>query len=126
MFVRMVPAACCFLLLAGCGPAKLNVEKTLDLEPGEAKSIDLDAQSKPQKITVDFKSSEGDVSVLLFKEADAKGDDALLDADQAKAIEKKKGKEDSFTADVPENTAVRVIIRGAAKTTKVTLKVTNK
>jgi hypothetical protein len=126
MFVRLAPAALCLLFLAGCGPAALNVSKTLDLETDEARAIDLDAQSKPQKITVEFKSSEGDVSVFLFKEEDAKGDEGLLTSDPTKAIEKKKGKEDSFSADVPANTPVRVIVRGAAKKTKVDVKVTNK
>jgi hypothetical protein len=116
-----------FLFLSGCGPAKLNQTKTLTLD-GEvmARSIDLDAQPKPQKITVEFNSSEGDVEVGVYKEADAKGDDGLLGAPTSKAIASKKGKADTFVAEVPENTPVRVIVRGMGKKTDVEVKLSNK
>ena len=59
---------------SGCGPAKLNQSKTFTLDAGDTQSIDLDAQPKPQKITIEFASSAGDVVVYVFKESDAKGD----------------------------------------------------
>ncbi|MBA4188967.1 MAG: hypothetical protein C0467_13300 [Planctomycetaceae bacterium] len=130
MFARLVSA---MILVAGCmsvvgctRAAKLEVTRSYDVSPGEAQAIELDPQPKPQKITVDFKSADGDVLVLLFKEADAKGEDGLLSSDPKKALGQKKGKADSFTADVPENTATRIVVREAQKKTKVELKVTNK
>ena len=126
MFVRLAPAALCLLFLAGCGPAKLNVEKSLVLD-GEypARAIDLDAQSKPQKITVEFSSSEGEVTVLVFKAEDAKTEDDILFADPKKALDFKKGKEGSFAVDVPEKTATRVFARAEGKKTTVQVKVKN-
>jgi hypothetical protein len=124
-FVSVAMVAVASIGLAGCGPAKLDVNKTYTLDVGEAQAIDLPAIPKPQKITVEFSATAGDVTVLVFKESDAKGTDGLLDADLGKSLGKKTGKSDSFTVDVPENTATRVIARGATKKTDVTLKVTN-
>jgi hypothetical protein len=114
------------LLLAGCGPAKLDVSKTWKLEPGEARSIDVGVQSKPQTISVEYASSAGEVTVCVFREADCKTDDDLIDTPSSKAIASKKGKGETFTADVPENTAVRVVARNPTESSNVTLKVTNK
>jgi hypothetical protein len=124
MLSRLLSVALGALLLAGCGPAKLNENRKMDLLDGEAKAIDLPAVSKPQKITVEFSCPDTEVSVLIFKAEDAKGDD-ILGADAAKAIAYKKGKADTFSADVPENTATRVVVRGAGKKTEVQLKITN-
>jgi hypothetical protein len=125
MMLRLAPAACCLLFLAGCGPAKLNEARSLELG-GEspARAIDLDAQSKPQKITVEFSSPE-DVTVLLFKAEDAKTDDDIMTADPKKALGFKKGKEGSFVVDVPEKTATRVFARMETKKTTVQVKVKN-
>jgi hypothetical protein len=129
MLVRIVCVAVIAVgpfLLAGCGPAKLDASKSWKLEPGEARSIDVGAQSKPQTITVEYASSAGEVTVCVFKEADCKTDDDLLDTPTSKAIVSKKGKGESFTADIPENTAVRVVARNPSETSNVDLKVTNK
>lgn len=111
--------------LAGCGPGKLNESRNLSLDPGDAKAMDLPAVSKPQKLKIEFSSTDAEVTVLVFKESDAAGDDGLLSSDPKKAIEKKTGKGETFTVDIPENTATRVIVRGATKKTDVSLKVTN-
>ncbi|QJW98973.1 hypothetical protein [Frigoriglobus tundricola] len=113
------------LSAAGCGPAKLNENKTLTLDAGDAKGLDFPAISNAQTITIDFKSSAGEVSVYLFNEADAKGEDGLLTSDPKKALGLKKGKEGSFEVNVPEKTATRIIVRGANEKTTVTLKATN-
>jgi hypothetical protein len=115
------------LALAGCGgAAKLNVSKSYDMDAGEAKSIDLNPEKTAQKINVEFTSSAADVSVLLFKDADVKTDDDLTSAEAGKALNKEKGKAGSFTVDLPANTGARVVVRDAAKKTKVDVKVTNK
>ena len=125
MLLRLAPAALCLLFLAGCGPAKLNVEKTFDIPAGDGDGFFLPKQSKPQKINIEFSSSEGEVTVLLFKADDAPGDDALI-ADAKKALGFKKGTAESFSADVPENTETRLVVRDVGKKTRVTVKATNK
>jgi hypothetical protein len=112
--------------LAGCGPGKLDVSKTLEVDSGEGRAVDCPAVAKPQTIAVEFTSSDADVNVYLFKEEDAKGEDGIVTSDASKALGKARGKTGNFSAEVPENTATRVIVRGAAKKTKVDIKVTNK
>ena len=127
MLARFAFVACALALLvaSGCGPAKLKESRTLNLDAGDVKSIDLLAQPKAQKITVEFSSAE-EVAVFVFKEADAKGTSGLetAEANKSKALTSKKSKGETFTVDVPENTAVRVIF-SAIKKTDVTAKVTN-
>lgn len=130
MLHRLFPSALvavALVWLAGCGPAKLNVNKTLELDSDGVNSIDLPAEPKPQKITVEFSSSDGEVSVYVFKEDDAKGEAGLLAAPAKadKALAKQTGQAGSLTADIPENTPTRVIVRSEGKKTNVTLKITN-
>lgn len=116
------------LFLPGCLPAKLNETRTLKLdEETVATSVDLPAIQRTQKITVEFTSSATEVSVLVFKEADAKGEDGMRFANPEKALGKvMNSKGATFTAEVPENTATRVVVRGGqGKKTEVTLKLTN-
>ena len=118
--------ACGALFLAGCGPAKLNESRTWELEPASPKALDLPAISKPQKLNVEFSSTDGDVLVAVFKEEDAKGEEGLVNADtnRSKALAHKSSQGDKFSVDVPENTATRVIAFSKKKTT-LNLKVTN-
>ena len=115
------------LFTAGCGSKPLNVEKTLTLDTNTAaQSIKLPAQSKAVKITVEFSSSDKDVSVHVFKESDISNDEAMTSLQKDKALgSATRGKEGKFTADIPENTATRVVVREhAAAKTDVTIKVT--
>src|SRR5262245_13054525 len=115
------------LLLAGCGPARLNETKTLELTSEiQARSLDLPAVSKPQKINIEFSSSDKEVDVLVFKDEDVKSDDDLAYAASSKALGKMKGEKGTFTVDVPENTKTRVVARlGPAKKSNVKITVTN-
>jgi hypothetical protein len=114
------------LLSAGCGPAKLNETKTLSLDKETmARAVDLDSQSKAQTITVEFSSSEGEVFVGVFKKDDIKDDEAMATVGKEKALGSKKSKGETFTVDVPENTATRVVVRDHKTKTDVTLKITN-
>ncbi len=123
--LAFVTCALGLFLAAGCGPAKLNESKTLSVESGAPVAVDLVAQPKPQKVTVEFSSAE-EVSVFVMKEEDAKGEEGLLNADvnKAKALATKKGKGETFTVDVPANTAVRVVFF-TRKKTDVKVKLTN-
>ena len=109
----------------GCGPGKLNESRTWEMGREDVKALDLPAVAKPQTIKVEFTSSDADVEVCLFKEADAKGDAGLSQATTDKALGKANGKGGNFSAEVPENTATRVVAREAKGKTKVDIKVTN-
>src|SRR5438094_579053 len=113
------------LLLAGCAAKKLNesAKLTLDREYG-ARGLDIPAQKRAVKAAVEFSSSDGEVDVLVFKKSDLKDDDAMTTVEPSKALNKARGKSDSFTVDIPEGTAVMVVARGhTAAKTDVTLKV---
>jgi hypothetical protein len=129
MLCRCLSIAVAFglVFLTGCGAGKLDETRTLSLDVGDAaKSIDLQAQSKPQTINVEFSSTGSEVSVYLFKEEDAKGEDGLTSANPTKALAKKtNSKGDSFSAEVPPNTATRLIVRSGGSKTDVKLKITN-
>lgn len=111
------------LSLAGCGPAKLDVSKTYTIDAGGAQPIDLDPQSKPQTITVDYESSDGEVRVGVFNAADAGNIDSIQ---FSKAIKEEKGQKGTLQADVPANTATRIVVEGRLKKTEVKLHITNR
>jgi hypothetical protein len=116
-----------FLFLQGCGPAKLDVTKTYELSPGDAKALELPAQPVAQTIHVEFTSTADKVSVFLYKEADAKGENGFTSADSTKALGKVlDSKGDKFSAEVPANTATRLIVYSGPRTTSVTVTVNNK
>jgi hypothetical protein len=123
---RSVLVAVAFGVLAatGCGPARLKEEKTYSMEVGDAQRIELEPITKPQKLTVEFSSSAAEVSVYLIK--DFKPGDSAADMPQkAQILAKAQGKEGTLSADVPENTATRIIIRDPRAKTDVTVKLTN-
>jgi hypothetical protein len=115
----LIALAPVLLVAAGCGPKPINESRTftLDREVG-AQRLELPAAKKAQKLTVEFSSSEGEVSVLVFRSADVKDEDAMLTVEPAKALGSKRGKADTFAVDVPENTETQVVVRQhtAAKT----------
>jgi hypothetical protein len=118
-----VLAAVLVLSAAGCGPPILDEQRKISLSPGEAKSADLPAVDKPQKLTVKFDAG-AKVNVYIFKAADV-SELTSLPAD--KAIKKEVGaKSGTLTADIPAKTATRVVVDGAEKSTEVSLHLTNK
>lgn len=127
MFSRPVlfAAVAALALLGGCRP-RLDEKRTYTLEPREAKALDLPAISRPQRVTVDFASSAGDISVYLIK--DVGKNDGLGEGPPPKeqTLDVKQGKSGSLSADISPDTATRVVVRDAAKTTEVTLSVTNR
>src|SRR5262245_56819248 len=64
---------------------KLEETRQWEMDVGEARALDLPSQPRAQIITFEF-TSRGDVSVLVFKEVDAKGEVGLLDSDSKKAL----------------------------------------
>ena len=100
--------------LTGCGPGKLDISTNFTLD-GEPKLFFLDPQSKPQKITVEYESSAGEITVLLMKSADVpKGEEGFVPT--GKAIAFKKDKSGTFSGELPEKTEGQVIVRGGIKT----------
>lgn len=117
-----LPLAAGLIALSGCGPARLDETKNYSLGAGEYRSIDPPSQPKAQTITVEFESTAADVDIGVFKESDAKEIESVQFSKAIKAeTGKKKG---TLTADVPENTAYRVILQARGKT-DVKLHVTN-
>jgi hypothetical protein len=110
------------LWLGGCGPAKLDLSESMDLEPGDIKSKDLPAQPKPQTLNVSVASPE-EITVAVYKADDAKN---LEDLDPKKALARKRGKSERLNVEVPEKTATRVVLSDLNKKAKVELKIDNK
>lgn len=104
---------------------KLDVSRTWELDPNEARGLELPGQPGPQTITVEFRSSTAEVSVYVFRLADAKGADGLLTADPKKALAGTTGKVGTVKAELPEKTPVWVVVRGASAKTTVDVKLTN-
>lgn len=113
------------VLVGGCGPSRLNVSKKYTMDVGDGRSIDLDAQPKPQKVNVEFSVSDGEARVLVFRAEDAQGEVGLLEAPASKALGSQRGSSGNFTVDLPANTKARVVIRDLTKKAEVTIKVTN-
>ena len=128
MLARLIPICVVALVLVGCGPAKLDVSKTYTLGGDTtAQAIELDPQAKPQTINVEFSTTGDEVEVAVFKKADAKTIDDVAMADSKKALASKKGKSDSFSVDIPENTGAWVAVRAlSGKKQDVQIKVTNR
>jgi hypothetical protein len=125
-FRPLLALAPVLLVATGCGPKPINESKTLTLDTQTpASALLVPAQKKAVKLTVEFTSSAGDVSIHVFKDSDIKDDEAMTTVESSKALASgKRGKEGTFTADVPENTATRVVVRQhTAAKTEVTVKV---
>ncbi|MCX8140231.1 MAG: hypothetical protein N3E46_11160 [Gemmataceae bacterium] len=113
------------VLLGGCGPARLNVDKKYTMDVGDGRAIDLEAQKKPQKVKVEFSVSDGEARVLVFRAEDAQGEGGILEAPASKALGSQRGSTGNFTVDLPPDTKARIVIRDLTKKADVTIKVTN-
>ena len=130
----MLTRACVVVLvaglfaLAGCGPAKLEVNKTVTIEPNDFNMIGLPKQSQPQKITVDVDATEP-VNVYVIDSAKEAGFPDMAAEKQAEAAKygKKLGvKKDALTAEVPENAEVTVAVGGGMKKSEVKISISNR
>lgn len=113
------------VLLGGCGPARLNVDKKYTMDVGDGRAIDLEAQKKPQKVKIEFSVSDGEARVLVFRAEDAQGEEGILEAPASKALGSQRGSTGNFTVDLPPDTKARIVIRDLTKKADVTIKVTN-
>jgi len=112
----------CLLVVAGCGPAKLDVTRNISLDSQESRSVDLDPQPKPQTLTVTYEAG-AELFVGVYKAADAPD---LQNLPEGKALKSESGKKSgTLTVEVPENTATRIVIANAKTNTDVKLHITN-
>ncbi len=122
----------CLLVLvaaAGCG-AKLDIEKTLEVTPNEAKMVIIEKINREQKVRVQWKSEGGAVNVDCFLEKDQKEvEGARLSgkkSDKVLASEEKK-EEAELVVTVPANNEAVVMVSSASgKNAKVKVKLTNR
>jgi hypothetical protein len=106
------------------GLQKLDETRQWELDVGEARALDLPCQARTQIITFEF-SSKSDVSALVFKEEDAKGEEGLLNSDSKKALVRVRGTSGKMQVEVPAKTATRFILRDVNAATVIDLKLTN-
>lgn len=127
MFARSLTAALAAALTlaaAGCGPPVLDEKRSLSVAPGMPRAVDLPAVAKPQTVTVRYDAPAA-VNVYVLKTADFGDLNAEIPA--AKALAKATGgKAGTLTADVPANTATRVVVDATDRKADVELHVTNK
>jgi hypothetical protein len=116
------------LALPGCGQ-KLDYETTVDLDEGQVQSIAIDAPKREQKVSVTVTSSGSpiDVYVALDKDKEA-GKQALLDRQKpAQSLAHKvKTQEANLEATIPANTGFAILLGGANKNSRVSVKVTGR
>jgi hypothetical protein len=112
--------------LSGCGPARLEETKTLAADPAESPYLELPAQPVPQTIKVEYDSSACEVDIGLYKASEVReGNEGH--ADVKKAMKGESGKKSgSFSVDVPEKTATKLIINSAKVKTNVKVHLTNR
>jgi hypothetical protein len=117
-----------FLALPGCGQ-RLNYETTVDLPEGEVQSLMIDAPKREQKVSVTVSSAGSpiDVYVVLDKDKEA-GKQALLDHKKPAGSLASKTKTQDATLEVaiPANTGFAILLGGASKNSRVTVKVTGR
>ncbi|HEY3787446.1 MAG TPA: hypothetical protein VGL71_01270 [Urbifossiella sp.] len=124
MIARVLSLAFPIILisLSGCGPAKLDVSKTYEMESG-SNSIELPPQPQPQTITVEFESSNADIDIGIFKDSDAAKIEEVQYSKAIKAETKKKS--GTIVAELPAKTAAKVVFETLKKTT-VKVHITNR
>ncbi len=125
---RALPVLClsaAVALVAGCKADRLDETKTFTLKLGEEgeKVFDLGKQSKEQKVTADYTSTESEVSVFVVAAKDYDAFDTALTGAKKKekamaaALDSKSG---TVAATVPPNTEYKVVVALGDKATKPT------
>jgi hypothetical protein len=121
------------LLLAG-GCQKVTLDKEITLKPEEMPKFLFDAPAYQQKVTVTITPKDAGVSAYLFKDSNTDAVEKALNADKEPAADlllaSQVGKKDpepyTIEATVPAKTAYTLLVRAAAKTTGVKIKLVGK
>lgn len=108
---------------AGCGK-KIEVDENYtDIKLGDVRATSFQGLPNDITVTVEFTSTKANVTVAVFKAADVP---VLENASATRAIERKTGKEGSFTAEVPKDTPFKIIVLEPAGSTEVRVKARSK
>jgi hypothetical protein len=122
----MLLALACVVALSGCKmKPKLNVEKTVTLEPHAYNHLEVDPVNVEQTVTVNFDAGDVPVGVYLVLGKDAaaaKGDEGAIAAAKAKTEKAASG---TVSLAVPANEELRVYVKTEMKGATVKLKITN-
>jgi hypothetical protein len=124
----VLPLAAALFALAGCGPAKLEVNKTVTVDANDYNFIGLPKQPQPQKVTVEIEATQ-EVNVYVIDAAKEGNFPDLSPEKQAEAAKYGKlsgAKAGTVTAEVPENTEVTVAIGGGQRKADVKVSITNR
>jgi len=112
-----------------CNRTVLNEETTLDVRPGDLKSLKIDPAPREQKIRVELTSTPAPVSVFVFLEKDratAMHDIEARKDPPANVLEyREKINNATLEVTIPADSVAEVLVTHASKSTKVTLKLTN-
>ena len=115
------------LVLAGCQRG-LNVERSVEVEPHEVKSVIIDAPKKDQTLKVEVRSPGAPVDVYLVLEKDREAVERQLTDDRKTSnalASKLKVEADTLEANVPANSGFAVLLmHRKPKSITVGLKVT--
>jgi hypothetical protein len=114
------------LLAAGCKP--LDLERTVEVDPGSSYSFMIDAPKRQQKITIAVKSPGAPVDVYVVAEKDREeAEKGLLVLQPVKnaLASSEKVEDKTFEATIPAKTAFAIIIYNRnPKKASVTIKAT--
>jgi hypothetical protein len=116
-------------LAAGC--QRLDVDRTINLEPGEVRDIIIGAPRSQQNVKVDVSASGAPVDVYVVLEAERAGvEDSLTLSkrpDTAKLLaSQQKVTTATLEATVPAKNDFAILLAGAAKPAEVKVKVTGR
>lgn len=129
--MRLMPkvavlALASLVALAGCRmKPKLHDERTLTLEPGVMKPLEVPAINVEQTVNVSFDSGSTPVSVYLALDKDvrtATDDDKIVAAAKAKAEKQTSG---TVSVLVPANEQLNVYVKTDSKDATVKVKIAN-
>jgi hypothetical protein len=96
------------LLAAATGCTRLNYDKSIELEPGEDKVLEVDAAKNEQNLKVQVNSAEPIIVTLTLKKN--------LESSKAALAEKRNVKEADFEVTVPGGEQLCIVLSTLKKT----------
>jgi hypothetical protein len=115
------------LALTGC--QRLNVEKTVTIDPTAVYALIVPAPSYEQKVTVHISSPGVPVTAYLVRESEQAAAQAKLESEKTPASSfagKEKSEDITLEATIPAKTEYVLLIRSGSKKTEVKVKLTGR